>query len=191
MNITPELLAHAYAAPLERVRPWAAPLSLAMLAAEVNTEDRIAAFLAQIGHESGRLRYTREIWGPTAAQRRYEPHTSLSRRLGNTKPGDGRRFAGHGPIQMTGRANHRAATTGLRELFGNDVPDFEADPEQLATSLWGSLAAGWFWRSRNLNRYADAGDLVTLRKRVNGGLNGQADCLLLFTAVRNRITGAL
>jgi putative chitinase len=74
---------------------WVVPLVRAMQLAELVTHFRGAAFLAQIGHESGRLRYVREIWGPTPQQLRYEPGTTLARRLGNVYAGDGRPL--HGP----------------------------------------------------------------------------------------------
>ena len=82
-------------------------LDAAMREFGIDTPPRQAAFLAQLAHESGELRYMEEIWGPTAAQRRYEPPGSLAARLGNTQPGDGLRYKGRGPIQVTGRANYR------------------------------------------------------------------------------------
>lgn len=140
---------------------------------EVDSAWRLATFLAQVGHESGCFRYMREIWGPTPAQERYEPVTSLSRQLGNTQAGDGKLFMGHGPIQTTGRANHRQARDALRGLFPDlGVPDFEQDPEALADPLWGTLAAGLFWHTRRLNGYADRRDFVGQTKRINGGVNG-------------------
>lgn len=132
------------------------------------TPARIAAFLAQIGHESGRLRYTREIWGPTPAQRRYEGRADL----GNTEPGDGRRFMGRGLIQLTGRANYAAASNALGE-------DFTAFPALLETPKWASRSAAWFWHSRGLNAIADAGDFDTITRRINGGQNGRADRIAL------------
>ena len=65
---------------------------------------RVAAFIAQIGHESGQLVYAREIWGPTPAQAKYEGRKDL----GNTVPGDGFKYRGRGLIQITGRANYAA-----------------------------------------------------------------------------------
>ncbi len=73
-----------------------------MLFRQINTPARAAAFLAQVGHESGQLRYLREIWGPTPAQVRYEGRADL----GNAQPGDGKRFMGRGLIQITGRKNY-------------------------------------------------------------------------------------
>jgi len=158
-------------------------LQLAAALAEVDGDvHRLACFLAQVGHESGRLRYTREVWGPTPAQRRYEPSTTLSRRLGNVRPGDGARYMGRGLIQVTGRANARQMTRLLRELLGEQVPDFVAAPGLMESPLWAALTAAAFWRSRGLNRYADARDFVGLTRRVNGGINGLADRQALYSA---------
>ena len=82
-------------------------LQAALAEFAIETPARSAAFLAQVAHESGQFRFMEEIWGPTPAQQRYEPPSSLATTLGNTEPGDGKRFKGRGPIQITGRANYR------------------------------------------------------------------------------------
>lgn len=128
------------------------------------TPERIRAFLAQVGHESGRLRHVREIWGPTPAQRRYEGRADL----GNVQPGDGKRFMGRGLIQITGRANYAAASDALGE-------DFIGYPALLETPKWACRSAAWFWQSRGLNALADAGDYDRITRRINGGLTGRAD----------------
>jgi len=103
-------------------------LNAAIRAHGIDTALRSAAFVAQLAHESGEFRWMEEIWGPTDAQRRYEPPGDLAKRLGNTQPGDGKRFKGRGPIQITGRFNYQ--TYGA--LLGIDLvaePAKAAAPE--------------------------------------------------------------
>ena len=140
---------------------------------------RLAQFVAQAMHESGEFRYDREIWGPTAQQLKYDPASGseLSLKLGNTKLGDGKRYAGRTGFQLTGRANYRAFTAWVRKHIDKAAPDFEAQPELVNTDPWEGLVPLWYWTSRNLNRYADQGDAEMITKRINGGLNGYADRL--------------
>jgi putative chitinase len=170
-----DVLVRVLRCPRERADLHAPHMLEALRFAEINTPGRLAHWLGQVGHESGRLRYVREIYGPTPQQARYEPTTSLSRALGNTRPGDGARYLGRGLIQVTGRANYRALTARLRSVVGGTVPDFEAAPMLLQGVEWASMSAADYWRSRGLNRWADAGDILTLTKRINGGTNGLAD----------------
>lgn len=121
-------------------------------------------FLANVSHESGRLRYTTELWGPTPAQRGYEGR----RDLGNVKPGDGSRYRGHGLIQTTGRANHAAVRDRLRKRF-SEVPDFEAEPTSLAETRWACLSAADYWDMRGLNSWADRGDFDAVVDLINRG----------------------
>jgi len=132
---------------------------------------RLAHFLAQIMHESGAFRYDREIWGPTKAQKGYEGRKDL----GNTQPGDGKKFAGHGPIQVTGRANTREYHAWCKKHIGGSVPDFVSKPDLINTDPWEGLSALWYWDTRSLNTWADQGDIETITRRVNGGKNGLAD----------------
>ena len=132
-----------------------------------------------MGHESGRLVYVREIWGPTAAQLRYEGR----RDLGNVEPGDGKRFLGRGLIQVTGRDNYKAATRALRAVESR-APDFEQDPVALEQPPWAALSAAWFWHSRGLNALADRGDFLGITKKINGGTNGLDDRLALWAAAK-------
>jgi putative chitinase len=136
----------------------------------VNTPARIAAFLAQLYHESGALRWPREIWGPTPAQKRYEGRVDL----GNTQPGDGFRFRGRGLIQVTGRFNYRKFSERVRQLHP-DAPDFEAEPDLLAEPKWAVISAFEYWDRHRLNELADAGDFRKITIKINGGLNGYAD----------------
>lgn len=135
----------------------------------------VACFLAQVGHESGRLKYSKEIWGNTKAQRKYEGRKDL----GNIHPGDGKRFMGRGPIQITGRANYRKVTQWIRKVVP-DAPDFEANPHLLELPRWGSLAAGAFWKWNNLSELGRLGAITKTTRIVNGGYNGLADRKALF-----------
>lgn len=171
MPITVQQLIQIMPQARQRAGLFVDPLNEAMAAFDIATPARMAAFLAQIGHESGQLRYVCELWGPTAAQRGYEGRDDL----GNTQPGDGKRFMGHGLIQITGRSNHARVRDRLRTRFGADVPDFEACPEKLAEPHWAAMSAADFWADRGLNALADAGDFLRITKRINGGTNGLAD----------------
>lgn len=126
---------------------------------EINTPRRISAFLAQLAHESGELRYVEEIASGVAYEGRAD--------LGNTQRGDGMRFKGRGLIQITGRANYLACS----KYFG---VDFVEDPAKLAAPEWAVRSAGWFWQSRRLNSLADLGDFRAITKKINGGYNGEA-----------------
>jgi len=119
-------------------------LTSAMAEFAIEAPARAAAFLAQLAHESGQFRFMEEIWGPTDAQKRYEPVTTLSAALGNSEVGDGKRFKGRGPIQLTGRANY--------QRFGDllDV-DLVAEPPRAARRDVAFRVAGLFWSSKGLN----------------------------------------
>lgn len=139
----------------------------------INTPQRLAAFIAQIGHESGSLAHTREIWGPTDAQRRYEPPSDLAKRLGNDTPGDGFRYRGRGLIQITGRSNYEQVSAGLGV-------DLIRQPELLEQPDYAVKSACWWWQSRGLNQIADDDDESAFKRItlvINGGLNGYADRL--------------
>ena len=148
-------------------------LNAAMQAHAIDTPLRTAAFVAQLAHESGEFRWMEEIWGPTAAQLRYEPPNALAAKLGNTQAGDGKRFKGRGPIQITGRFNY-AKFGGLLgiDLVGN--PALAAAPEVAFST------AGLFWQKNGLNELADARDFVTITRRINGGTNGLADRQMFY-----------
>jgi predicted chitinase len=149
---------------LTRLTTLLPDLIAALDEAQINTPRRISAFIAQLGHESGDFRYFEEIASGDAYEGRDD--------LGNTQPGDGRRYKGRGPIQLTGRANYRAFTKAIGSKYG---VDFEANPELVAQPKWGFKAAAWYWNSRKLNQYADRGDFDAITYRINGGYNGKAD----------------
>jgi len=165
-----------------RIMLFLDPLNAAMEEYEINTSLRAQAFLAQIGHESGQLRFVREIWGPTPAQSRYEFRADL----GNAKPGDGFRYCGRGLIQITGRANYKACSLAL---YDNDSTLIQ-EPELLEQPLPASRSAGWFWKSHGCNELADGGEssFERLTRRINGGVNGLEDRLALFHRAEGVIT---
>jgi putative chitinase len=166
---------------------WLLPLREVATAYAINTPARVAAWLAQVGHESLGLAHTVELWGPTAAQARYEGRKDL----GNLHPGDGFRFRGHGLIQITGRANHAQVRDRLRARLGPQVPDFEAAPTQLALAPWAAWCAGDYWDSRSINPLADAGAFEAITRAINGGLTGHADRLARWGAVRQALATQL
>ncbi|MFA7291828.1 MAG: glycoside hydrolase family 19 protein [Rhodocyclaceae bacterium] len=177
MDLTLNQLATATGARIDRAQMFLPHLLEAMDAYGIDTAPRMAAFLAQIGHESGGLRWAAEIWGPTKAQSGYEGRKDL----GNTQPGDGSKFRGHGLIQTTGRANHAAVRDRLRVKFPHlTVPDFEADPEALMQPRWAALSAADFWDMKSLNLLADVEDFMRITRRVNGGTNGYEDRLARY-----------
>jgi predicted chitinase len=162
---------------LRQIMPNLAPAKLALYLPAlnramqdygVNTMLRTAAFIAQLAHESGEFRWMEEIWGPTDAQRRYEPASDLAARLGNTQPGDGKLFKGRGPIQITGRFNYHK----YGGLLGIDL---NANPALAATPDVAFATAGLYWKTNGLNELADAEQFVTITRRINGGTNGLAD----------------
>ena len=144
-------------------------LNTAMVRYQIIGQKRIAAFIAQIGHESGQFKYVKEIWGPTAAQARYEGRKDL----GNTVAGDGSKYRGRGLIQITGRANYMACGEGLGL-------DLIKQPELLEKPQHACMSAAWFWATRGLNTLADAGQFDRITRRINGGQNGAADRQVLY-----------
>lgn len=183
----PLQLAGILNAPLRRCLPFAPLLTDAFALFGIDTPQRQACFIAQIGHETGLLRYTRELWGPTKQQLRYEAGTTLARTLGNVAPGDGKRFMGRGCIQTTGRGNYRRLTQRLRMRFP-DCPDFVIQPEQLERPFWAVIAAADYWAMRNLNRYADAFDFAGLTRKINGGYTGLAERQALYARAYASLT---
>jgi putative chitinase len=139
---------------------------------DINTPARQAAFIAQIAHESGQLRYVREL----ASGAEYEGRADL----GNTMIGDGIRFRGRGLIQVTGRANYKACGAALHL-------DLILFPELLEQPMYACRSAAWFWKTRGLNELADAGDQVKITRRINGGTKGLAERLAYFELAKKVI----
>lgn len=141
----------------------------ALKKAGCTTVKRAAMFVAQIGHESGGLRWMEEIASGAAYEGRKD--------LGNTKPGDGKRFKGRGPIQVTGRHNYtKLSQWACRKGYAQSCDYFVRYPAKLASDKYGFWGAVWYWtEARNMNSYADRGDIVGATRAVNGGLNGLDD----------------
>jgi len=176
------------------VKQWHAALAQLLPDYEINTPQRIAAFVAQCAHESGGFTALKENLNYKAATLRkifpkYFPddatanhYASLpnkqeaiankvyANRMGNgpEESGDGYRFCGRGLIQLTGRDNYSwfAASLGIT---------VEEASEYLQTFEGAAQSACWFWETNGLNRWADAGDILTLTKRINGGTIGLED----------------
>lgn len=156
--ILQKCLPHATAANIEK---YGDKLIEAMVTYNISLAvEREAAFLAQIAHESGSLRYVEEI----ASGESYEGRISL----GNTQPGDGKRFKGRGLIQITGRTNYGLVGKALGY-------DFISKPEALELPGPACFSAAWFWQDRGLNRLADIEAFEKITRRINGGVNGMAD----------------
>jgi len=142
----------------------ASAMNAILPASGLTTPLRLAHFLAQAAHESDGFRTLTEYWGPTQAQKNYEGRKDL----GNVKRGDGKLYLGRGIFQLTGRANYRTIGRKLG-LPLEDEPALAAEPRHAVR------IAAEYWKSRKLSTPADANDLVTITRRINGGLNGLSD----------------
>jgi len=169
---------------------WFDALSQALPDYEINTPQRIAAFLAQCAHESGNFNFIKEnlnyqaeslvrVWpryfnAGNATQYAHNQEKIANRayagRMGNgpEESGDGWKFCGRGLIQLTGRSNYQAFADSL-EISIDDASEYLKTFEGCVQS------ACWFWEANNLNQYADSGDIVTMTKRINGGILGLDD----------------
>jgi putative chitinase len=173
---------------------WYHALELALPDYDINTPQRVAAFIAQCAHESGGFRALKENLNYKAATLRkifpkYFPDDATANhyaslpnkqeaianrvyggRMGNgpEASGDGFRYCGRGLIQLTGKSNYQNFADSI-ETPVEDIPEF------LATFEGAVQSACWFWESNNLNQWADKGDILTLTKRINGGTIGLED----------------
>lgn len=139
---------------------------------EINNARRVAAFLAQIAHESGSLHYSQEIASGEAYEGRKD--------LGNISPNDGKRYKGRGLIQVTGRVNYQE----MGEIMKLDLI---SNPELLEQAQYAFQSACIFWNSRGLNRIADIDGFERITKKINGGLNGYADRLARWEETRKAL----
>jgi putative chitinase len=176
------------------VEHWHKALAQLLPDYEINTPQRIAAFIAQCAHESGGFTALKENLNYKAETLRkifpkYFPTDEMARkyasmpnkqeaianlvyanRMGNGSPesGDGFRYCGRGLIQLTGKNNYQAFADSI-ETPVEDVPEY------LATFEGAAQSACWFWETNNLNKWADAGDIKELTRRINGGYIGLED----------------
>jgi len=169
-------------------------LNVAMHQYQIIGPERTAAFIAQLGHESGHLAKVTENLNYSAEALRLtwpkrfdialansvarKPQLIASivygNRMGNTAPGDGWKYRGRGLIQITGKGNYRACG----EALGLELV---AEPELLEKPQHACMSAAWFWATNGLNTLADAGDLYQITQRINGGQNGATDRQALYT----------
>lgn len=172
-------LANAMGHSIGDYSPFTQPFNEAMVAANCTTVNRAAMWCAQIGHESAGLRYMEEIADGSAYEGRQD--------LGNVHPGDGRRFKGRGPIQLTGRHNYGVFSQWAHRAGYVGSPTYFVDhPGEVATPRWGFLAAAWYWTQArpDLNALADAGNVWDATQRINGGWNGWDDRLARWNRCR-------
>jgi putative chitinase len=163
--LTADQLKHILPLAGARADAFCAPLNAAMAEFNINTPVREAAFIAQIAHESGQLRYVRELASGAAYEGRKD--------LGNVVTGDGVRYKGRGLIQVTGRANYKVCGAAL-------ALDLINHPELLEQPANACRSAAWYWKTHGLNELADVGDQVRITRRINGGTNGLAERLAYF-----------
>jgi predicted chitinase len=169
-----------------RAAEFAAPIAEVMARYQIDTHTRQKHFLAQILHESGHLRWREELASGSAYEGR--------RDLGNTQPGDGRRFKGRGLIQLTGRANYTRYNISdvpiEKRLNIMEFPSLVATNDDLCSDV-----AGWFWSKKGLNGLADSPQLSeedtcrAITKRINGGYNGLSERLELTKRARVAMMG--
>lgn len=188
---------------------WVDCMNAVFLKYDINTPQRIAAFLAQCGHESGgwtvfeeNLNYSAK--GLLSVFKKYFPNETVANqyarkpqmianrvyagRMGNGSPesGDGWKYRGRGPIQLTGKNNY---TKFAQSMFDNwqdivDNPDLVSQDKQIAL-----MSAIWFWNTNNLNQYADVGDIKTMTKKINGGFIGLDDRIKHYNEAMHLLVG--
>ena len=154
---------------------------------------RIAAFVAQVGHESGHLvrlvenlnysadalrrtwpsRFNAELASTAARKPEQIANIAYGKRMGNTEQGDGWKYRGRGLIQITGKNNYRACGEALGLYL-------IAQPELLEKPQHACMSAAWFWATNGLNTLVDAGKFDAITQRINGGQNRAADRQALY-----------
>lgn len=188
---------------------WAASMNEVFPTYDINTPQRVAAFLAQCGHESGgwtifeeNLNYsaqglngifkkyfpTIEEATPYARKPEMIANKIYANRMGNGAPesGDGYKYRGRGPIQLTGRANYTQFAKDMFDDWQNVVenPDWVTADRDFAL-----MSAIWFWNKNGLNKEADAGDIKTMTKKINGGYIGLDDRIAHYNQAIGLLVG--
>jgi putative chitinase len=182
---------------------WFEPLQETFEKYQINTPKRQACFIGQCMHESGGFKILKEnlnysakglmnTWpsrfpdADVAEQYARQPEKIANKvysgRMGNTEDGDGAKYIGRGLIQLTGKDNY----TAFGEAIGEDLV---ANPQLVEEPRYAALSAGWFWNRKQLNLLADAMDIETLTKRINGGSIGIDDRKAKISMVLNAISG--
>lgn len=149
---------------LSRAQMLAPHITAATMEFRIADQAELAAFIAQTGHETMGFTRFRELWGPTSTQRGYEGRKDL----GNTQPGDGKRYMGRGMIQITGRTGYAAASKSLGL-------DLVAYPEMLEDADLAATSAAWWWLEHGCGALLKAQGFEAVTRRINGGLNGLDD----------------
>lgn len=152
--------------PLDTIKTFVHFLNKHLPAYYIDTPIEVSSFLAQVLHESGGLKWMKEIWGPTAAQSKYEGRKDL----GNIMKGDGKLFMGRGLIQTTGRANYLRMS---KDMFGDER--LIKMPQLLSLPEYAVLSACIYWKWRKLDLKDDDLSIKEETKSVNGGFNGLSD----------------
>lgn len=190
---------------------WVEALNMWLPVYEINTQRRVCSFLAQCGHESGGFMTLKENLNYSAQAlynifRKYFPTLTAAEnfakkpeliankvyanRMGNgpESSGDGFKYRGRGPIQLTGKDNY---TTFANDMFNEEeCAEVLANPDLLATDKSIALkSAIWFWNKNNLNSYADAEDLTGMTKRINGGNIGLEERINKYNKIKGIIQG--
>lgn len=201
--ITEDTLSHIY----RQTHPvilaqYVEPLNSTFQHFDISTSPRIAAFLAQAGHESACLTHVIENlnYGAGALLAVFPTHFHANEvaayarnpqkianrvyanRLGNgpEASGDGWAYRGRGLIQITGKANYQSFATSIGRSLADTV-------EYLETPEGAAVSAGWFWSSRGLNNLADSGQFAAITRKINGGLSGQDDRELLWNRAKKAL----
>ncbi|HEX8894488.1 MAG TPA: glycoside hydrolase family 19 protein [Terriglobales bacterium] len=187
MKLDATTVAAGCGATISRASTWVAPLQAACDKYFINTPLRLAAFLATVGVESGRLCFLAELWGPTLEQQEYDPPSEKAKGLGNTDPGDGFKYRGRGLIQVTGKANYAICGLAL------NLPLVE-HPELLQAPDNAAMSAGWYWDNNDLNKLADFSKFEGVSRAVNLGNpnstktpNSYSERLALYSAAKKAL----